>query len=76
MPKLTSVTINYNSGVKINIGNYESYSIGDSESRTYDVSDLDETQVEEFIVAVREDIMNRIDDYVEAGYATVKGRSK
>lgn len=77
MPKLTTVTVNYFSSIKANLEKlgkeykYESLSVGDSETRTYDVSDMDEKDADEFIAETRQAIKDRIDEYVDASYKEI-----
>lgn len=74
MPKLTTVTINYYSSIKANLEKlgkeykYENMTVGDSETRTYNVEDMDEADVDEFIAETRLVIKERIDDYTMASY--------
>jgi PHP family Zn ribbon phosphoesterase len=67
-PKLVQVAINYNAGVKANLGKYESGSCSDSETRTYNVEGMPEDEVDAFLVAQRVVMKERVDKYVEDGY--------
>lgn len=50
MPKQTEVRVTYSTGVKCNIGNYESADAHLSEGETWDVSDLDtQAEVDAFV---------------------------
>lgn len=77
MPKLTSVTINYFSSIKANLEKlgkeykYENLTVGDSETRSYNVEDMDEKDVDEFIAETRAAMKDRIDDYVDAAYKEI-----
>lgn len=76
-PKITSVTVNYNASIKANLEKlgaqykYESMQVSDSESRTYDVTGMDEAEVDKFADAIREVLKEKIDERVMAGYAEI-----
>lgn len=67
-PKLVQVAINYNAGVKANLGKYESGTCSDSETRTYNVEGMSEAEVDAFLADVRASMKERVDQYVENGY--------
>lgn len=79
-PKLVQVSINYNSSLKGNLEKidkkkhaYESVQFSDSESRTYDVTGMDEADVDKFLAAVREEMVDRVDGYVQGAYVETFG---
>lgn len=74
-PKLVSVSINYNASMKANLAKvdpkkhaYESISYSDSETRTYNVEGMSEEDVDEFLAAVRLEMVDRVDGYVQGAY--------
>lgn len=76
MPKLMTVTVNYFASVKTSLpGNrFDNSTVGDSETHTYDVSDIMiQQELDTYIAARRAEIKARIDGYVEDGYNEIKG---
>lgn len=66
-PKITTVVVNYNSSLKFSLEplgkeyKFDSLQVGDSETRTYDVTGMSEENVDAFVEATREVLKHRID---------------
>lgn len=78
-PKIVSVTINYNASIKGNLERidpkrkYESVQFSDSESRSYNVEGMTEEEVDQFLAATREEMVERIDGYIMGAYQETFG---
>jgi hypothetical protein len=72
MPKMTEARVSYSTGVKANIGNYESADAHLSESETWDVSDIDPEDVEAFVAARLRTLKLRLMDAINGEYRELK----
>ena len=85
MPKIKEVTVSHSIGVKCNMGtvknphgtgrtsSFESSDGHWSTSEVYDVSDLTDSEVQDFVVKTRERIMKELDDVAGEFHNTYSG---
>lgn len=79
-PKIVAISINYNASIKGNMEKidakkhkYESIQFSDSETRTYNVEGMTEAAVDEFIIATREEMVERVDGHIMGAYVDTFG---